>query len=121
MCDRCISHGKKVDYLFTIADNHPDILNEAQSLSGVRTNDQVEAMSSENTDGLSFVHSVWTTSLPAGFLWWGHARQLIRVERVCVNVKVRTPCRGHRADGSVSGRSLGGGCGDLVLVEGGVF
>ena len=44
-------------------------------------------MSSENTDGLSVVHSVWTTSLPAGFLRWGHARQLIRVERVCVNNK----------------------------------
>jgi hypothetical protein len=55
---------KKVDYLLAIADNHPDILNEAQSLFGVRTNDQAEATSSENPDGLSVVHGVWTTLLP---------------------------------------------------------
>jgi predicted transposase YbfD/YdcC len=79
--------GKKVDYLFTIADNHPDIFNEARSLLGARTNDQAEATLSENTDGLSVVHSVWTTPLPAGFLRWSHARQLIRVERVCANNK----------------------------------
>jgi hypothetical protein len=36
--------GKKIDYLFTIADHHPDIFNEAQSLLRERTNVQAEAM-----------------------------------------------------------------------------
>lgn len=80
----------RADYLLRVTDAQGDLFAEAERTLAGRADNEASLRTSYQRDGKMVCYSLWKQALPAGHLHWGHARQLIRIERVTADDEGRT-------------------------------
>lgn len=80
VASKIVTYG--ADYFLAIKAPHGDIHTEAMRMLGENADAPTLATHCEERDGTTVTYELSAHPMPAGYLGWTHARQLLRVERI---------------------------------------
>jgi predicted transposase YbfD/YdcC len=101
-------HDNDLAYILAIKQPAGDIHSEANRLLAERSAGEAEQVVTRREKGGTVTHRLWRVAI-SGFLSWGHARQLVRVERTVNKDNAETTGNRYFATNLPQGRLKGAG------------
>lgn len=85
------------DYFMQVKSEHGELYTEATRVLASKSEQQADYSESDSQNGDAVVYTVWQYDLSdQGWLDWGHARQVVRVQRVAENPRTGERSVGNR-------------------------